>query len=98
MDLFYRTTFALCPAAAGGNDKGLAQWVGMPGGAGAGFERHTCTGGAGRCFGGEERIDADSAGEPFSGAFAGRLRADSFDFHGVLVRSFYKGTASIRQS
>ena len=39
MDFFDWTTFALGPTATGGNNEGLAQRMGVPGGPGAGFKR-----------------------------------------------------------
>lgn len=84
MDLFDRAAFSLRPAAAGGYDEGLAEWVGMPGSPGAGFKSHTRSGGAGGSFGHEQRIDTDNTGEPFCGALTGRLEADTFNLHGML--------------
>lgn len=43
-NFFYPVTFPLYPAAPGGYDQGLAQWMGMPGGSGTGLE-----GNAGGC-------------------------------------------------
>ncbi len=84
VNFFYRAAFVLGPAAAGGDDEGLAERVGVPRSACAGLERDVCA--SDECWIGslEERIDADSAGEPVCGAFAGGLGADAFDVHRAI--------------
>ena len=64
MDFFDRPAEALRPAAAGGDDEGLTERMGVPRGACAGFEGDRCAAGAGGVGGFEEGIDADGAGEP----------------------------------
>ena len=82
VNLLDGAAFALCPAAAGGHDQGLAERVGVPGGAGAGLEGDAGAGDAGGVGGLEKRVDSDCACEPIGGAFFGWLCADAFDFHG----------------
>jgi hypothetical protein len=78
-DLFDRAAVALDPAAAGDDDQGLAQRVGMPGRAGARLEGDQGAGGAGRIGRAEQGIDPDRAGEPGRRADAGRAAAASLD-------------------
>ena len=69
MDLFDWAALALCSSATGGHDQGLPEWMGVPGGAGAGLE---CDAGAGnqrRVRSCEQRVDANGSGEPVRGAF-----------------------------
>src|ERR1700744_2060494 len=42
-----QAALALHAADPGGDDKGLTQWMGVPGRAGSGLERDTCAAGAG---------------------------------------------------
>src|SRR5262249_28229634 len=77
-----RTAPALGPAKAGSDDQGLAEGMGMPGGAGAGLEGHAISGGAGGRGGREERIDTDGAGEVIRRAAGGGLGASAFNVHG----------------
>ena len=72
-NLLDRPAPALRAAAAGGHDQGLAERVRVPGGPGAGLERDSGTGYACRIGGLENRVDADSAGEPLGRSFAGGL-------------------------
>ena len=71
---------SLRPAEPGGDDQGLAERMGVPGGARARLERDA---GATRApvRAPEQRVDADRAGELVGRALAGRLRAASFDLH-----------------
>ena len=64
-------------AAAGGDDQRLAERMGMPGGAGTGLEGDRVAGGAGRLRTGEQRVDADGAGEPVGRALS-RTAASRF--------------------
>jgi hypothetical protein len=85
--LFDRTPVALDPPGPAGHDQGLAERVGMPGGARTGLEgdeRHADPGGLWRTV---QWIDADRSGEPFGGSSAGRLRAVAFDFHDFALDS-----------
>src|SRR5579871_6562146 len=70
-EFFDGAAVALGPAEAGGDDEGLAEGVGVPVGAGAGFEGDGSGGDAGRILTVEEGVDADGAGEPVGGAFGG---------------------------
>ena len=84
-DLFDGTAEALGEAEAGGDDEGLAERVGVPVGARSGREGDGGSldeGGVGR---GEERVDADGAGEPVGGAGGGGLRAVAGDVHGEMI-------------
>src|SRR5439155_21082174 len=63
-DLLDRPAPALAAADAAGHDQRLAERVGVPGGAGAGFEGDAGPGDAGRRGRREQRVDADRAGEP----------------------------------
>jgi hypothetical protein len=72
-NFFDRAAFVLGPAEAGGDDDGLAEGMGMPRGAGAGFERNDGSSGAGGRGWLKEWIDADCAREPIGGAFGGGL-------------------------
>ena len=71
MDFFDGAAEALDAAGAGDDDQGLAERVGVPGGAGTGLEGDAGTGDAGWGGGLEEGIDAYGAGEPVGGSFAG---------------------------
>lgn len=59
---------ALGAAAAGGDDDGLAEGMGVPGGAGTGLEGDGGGCDAGGGLGLDEGIDAHGAGEPGCGA------------------------------
>lgn len=89
--LFDGTALTLHPAGAGDDDQGLAEWVGVPSGAGAGLE-----GDAGPLDPGgfrrlEEGIDADLAGKPVRRAGGGGLRAAAFDVHPALDATGSRG-------
>ena len=73
-DLLDRATLPLDPAAAGRDDEGLAQRVGVPGRPGPGLQRDAVAGRTGWHFRREQRVDADRAGEP-----VGRPLADGCD-------------------
>src|SRR5579863_7144524 len=62
----------LRPAAASGDDEGLAERMGVPGGA----RRRVRL---------EQRVDADHAGEPVRRPLGRRLRAASLDVHASLL-------------
>jgi hypothetical protein len=69
VDLFYWAAFALGSSAACGDDQGLAEGVGVPGGAGSGLE---CDAGAGYqgwvgCL--KEWVDTYGSGEPVCWTF-----------------------------
>ncbi len=80
-DVFARAAEALSPSSAAGHDQGLAEGVGVPGGAGAGFEGDLGADDTGGVGGLEERVDADNAGEVLRGALGGRLGTAAFDIH-----------------
>ena len=82
MNDFDRAALPLRPPAAGGDDQGLAKRMRVPCGAGARFKGDSGSDDAGGIGGLNQRIDANHAGEPFRGAAAGRLGADSSNFHG----------------
>ena len=63
------------------HDQRLAERVRVPGRARAGLEGDERAGNTGGLRRAEQRIDADRAGEPIGGTFAGRLRTAAFDFH-----------------
>ena len=86
-DLLDRSTLALNPAAAGRDDQGLAERMGVPRGAGAGLEGHACAADASRSLALEQRIDPNGAGELVGRALAGGLGANSLDVHGLLLLS-----------
>src|SRR4051812_37703409 len=72
-DLLDRAALPLDPAAAGRDDEGLPQRVGVPRGPGAGLECNARTGRTGRGVGLEEWVDADRAGEPVGRPLVRRL-------------------------
>ena len=69
------------PAAARGDDQGLAERMGVPGRARAGLEGDASAGHARRVGRAEQRIDPHRAGEPVGRPLAGRLRTASLDLH-----------------
>ncbi|MNK63460.1 hypothetical protein D3C87_826780 [compost metagenome] len=81
-NLLHRLTLTLRAAKAGYHDQGLAERMGVPGGAGAGFESHLSTLHPFGIEGVEERIDTDRTGEPGIRAFAGRSCSRAQYFHG----------------
>src|SRR5207237_4555403 len=76
-----RASPALCHAAAGCHDQGLAQRMSVPCCPSAGLERDAGADRACRSIGLEQGINMDSAGKILGRSFAGRLRAISFDVH-----------------
>ena len=68
-DFLHRAAFALRPAEAGNHNQGLAEGMGVPGGAGAGFEGDLSALNPLGIKGVEEGIDADLTREPCLGAF-----------------------------
>ncbi len=70
MDLLDRAALPLDPAAAGRDDQGLPQRMGVPGRPGPGLERDAGTGRTCRGVCLEQRVDADRAGEPVGRSFA----------------------------
>jgi hypothetical protein len=72
-NLFSRATPALHKTAASRHDEGLAQGVGVPGGASAGLEGDAGGEYAGRSVCLDQGVYAYGAGEIFGGAFAGGL-------------------------
>ena len=82
VEFFDGSAEALGATGAGGDDQGLTERMGVPGGAGSGLEGDTGAGDAGGRWGLEKRIDADGAGEPVGGAFGGGFGADALDVHG----------------
>ena len=71
MEFFDGAAEALGATAAGGDDQGLAEGVGVPGSASSRLEGDGGTGDACWRWGLEKRVDADGAGEPIGRAFAG---------------------------
>ena len=80
-NLLDRAAFLLDPAAAGRDDEGLPQRVGMPRRPGAGFERDAGTGRACRSPRLEQGVDGNRVREPVRRSLTGRLRPDSRDVH-----------------
>lgn len=71
-DLLDRTALTLHPSQPGGDDQRLTERMRAPGGTGAGLEGDLAGSDAGRIRSLEERIDADSSGEPIFRALLGR--------------------------
>ncbi len=69
-------------ALAGGDEEGLAEGVGVPGGAGAGREGDDRGGDSGRGGGVEEAVELDGAGEVFGGAGGEGAGGVALDVHG----------------
>src|SRR5918993_1266025 len=86
-DLLDGPTLTLNQTVAGRDDQGLAQRMRVPRGAGAELEGHARAADAGRIAGLEQGIDPDGASEPVGRPFASGLRANSLDFHGLLLLS-----------
>ena len=84
-DLFDGAAGVLRPSEAGGDEEGLAEGVGVPGGAGAGLEGDLGGLDEGGAGGLEEGVDADVAGEPVCRALGGGLRAVAPDLHGRSI-------------
>jgi len=102
VDGFHGAAGALNAAGTGGDDEGLAEGMGMPGGAGAGFKGDNGTADAGGIAAFEGRVNANDAGEPVGRAFGGGLGAVAFDFHGyilglveAIIQLFWTGKESI---
>lgn len=85
VDGFHGAAEALDAAGTGGDDEGLAEGMGVPGGTGAGFEGDDGAADARGVAAFEGGVDADGAGEPVGGTFGGGLGAVAFDFHGVSL-------------
>jgi hypothetical protein len=85
-DLLNWSAFALSPPTASRDDESLAERMRVPRGPRSGLESYA--GALNKCRIGrlKKRIDPDCAGEPVLRPLAGRLRANSFDFH---VISFF---------
>src|SRR5579864_4864800 len=80
-DLLDRSAFALGPAAARGDDEGLAERMRVPCGPRARLDGEAGALNARRLGRLEERIDPHGAGEPIRRSPGGGLRADSLDVH-----------------
>ncbi|MNN76735.1 hypothetical protein D3C81_1931430 [compost metagenome] len=78
--------FALCPAAAGGDDQGLSERVGVPGRACSGLEGDTGNGHSGRFRREVQGVDSHSSGEPLLRAFDRGLRTWAFELHDFSFR------------
>src|SRR5690242_12659669 len=78
-DLDDRLALALGPSAAGGDDQRLAEWVGMPGAAGAGLEGDVRGPGARRGRRTVERVDPNHAGEVGLRPLLRRLRSRALE-------------------
>src|SRR5215475_4421677 len=87
-DLLCRLPPGLNPAAAGGDDQGLAQRMGVPGAAGAGLEGDVSAAGARGVARRKQRIDAHLSGEVVGRTFVGRTLAVASDLHGRLRSLF----------
>src|SRR5260370_1106847 len=80
-NFFERTSPALCEAAARRDDKGLAERMGVPCGAGTWFEGNAGTLNKRRIGRLKKRIDPHGASEPVRRSLDRRLGATSLDFH-----------------
>jgi len=85
MNFLYRIAFPLNPTTPCRNNQCLSEGMRMPGGA---RSRLKCDAGAGNkrwigCL--KKRVNAYGACKPLCRTFAGRLRADAFDFHSHLL-------------
>src|SRR5208337_2412517 len=83
-DLFDGTAPALRPSEAECDDQDLAERMRMPGGAGAGLERHGVAGPPRGRARREQGVDPHRAGAPRRRSLARRLRTASFDLHSSL--------------
>jgi hypothetical protein len=72
-DFLFGFAFALHPAEARRDDQSLAEWMGMPDGAGTGLEGHGSAGHPTGRFRLEGHIDAHRAGKPLGGSLSGGL-------------------------
>lgn len=84
-DILDRPTPALGTAKTGRDDECLAQWMSVPSGASASFERNGGTLNPVGRAGIEERIDADGAGEPVGRPLAGGPAACAKDFRELFL-------------
>ncbi len=98
-DLHDRLALALGPSAAGGDDQGLAQRMGVPGGARARLERDARAGDAGRGRRRVQDVETDGSREVLRGSLLRRLRSGALDLHGgLLVAGATVGQASGRRN
>src|SRR5690348_11289638 len=81
-DLLDRAVLALRPAAAGRDDEYLAQRMRVPGRARARLEGDARAGGTCGRGSGEQRVDADRAGEPLGRPLHRRPGTIALDLHG----------------
>lgn len=72
-NLFDRPAFALRPAETERDDQRLTERMGVPRSTSSRLEGDAGTGGAGRSFGLEQRVDAHRAGKPVGGTWSGGL-------------------------
>jgi hypothetical protein len=87
VDLFDRATPSLRASAAGRDDEGLAERMGVPCCARAGLEGDVCANRARGLRRVEERIDTHFTGEVVGGSRARGLRATGNDFHRWILLS-----------
>src|SRR5262249_14180027 len=85
-DFLDGAALVLAEANALGDEDGLAAWVGVPGGAGAGGEVHERRCGARGGFRRGDGVEVDVAGEPVGRPFR-RVEAAAGDVHGRSFRS-----------
>src|SRR5437016_13300480 len=91
-----RATPGLHEPAAGRDDQGLTQRMGVPCGPGAWLERDAGAGRARRIGRLESRVDAHAAGEVLAGSLSRRLGTTVLDVHRVPV-SYFAGRSLCAQ-